>query len=144
MIILPDNSTLMAHEIQASGKHELVQFAAVCVRNRNVEPARVFEDWVYPIGLSLSMACMVATFLLYSVLPQLRDLTGKFILGVCAFLVAGKSSSKYTRYFYKLPLGKIFFSSSQFTLLFASHPFHALTCHSMVTPSMRARLLWKK
>ena len=122
MIILPDNSTLMAHEIQASGKHELVQFAAVCVRNRNVEPARVFEDWVYPIGLSLSMACMVATFLLYSVLPQLRDLTGKFILGVCAFLVASKSSSKFTRYFYRLPLGKSLLTTKHSSAVFWLFP----------------------
>ena len=28
------------------------------------------------------------TFLLYSVLPQLRDLTGKFILGICGFSVS--------------------------------------------------------
>ena len=43
------------------------------------------DKYVYPIGLSVSMLCLVATFLLYSVLPQLRDLTGKFILGICLF-----------------------------------------------------------
>ena len=128
MIILPDNSTLMAHEIQASGKHELVQFAAVCVRNRNVEPARVFEDWVYPIGLSLSMACMVATFLLYSVLPQLRDLTGKFILGVCAFLVAGKSSSKYVHALFLQAFNKL--ASPQASFL-SSLP-RSLLCYAMI------------
>merc|ERR1719468_484509 len=30
--------------------------------------------------------CFIMTFLLYSFLPQLRDLTGKFILGICSFL----------------------------------------------------------
>ena len=32
------------------------------------------------------MSCLTLTFLLYSFLPQLRDLTGKFILGICSFL----------------------------------------------------------
>ena len=30
--------------------------------------------------------CLIATFLLYSFLPQLRDLSGKFILGICTCL----------------------------------------------------------
>ena len=34
----------------------------------------------------MSMSCLTLTFLLYSFLPQLRDLTGKFILGICSFL----------------------------------------------------------
>lgn len=46
----------------------------------------IIETYVYPIGLAVSIMCLVATFLLYSFLPQLRDLTGKFILGICAFL----------------------------------------------------------
>merc|ERR1719167_1234518 len=33
------------------------------------------------------MACLTLTFLLYLLVPQLRDLTGKFILGICSFLV---------------------------------------------------------
>jgi hypothetical protein len=48
----------------------------------------IFDMYVYPIGLSVSMACLILTFLLYSFLPQLRDLTGKFILGVCSFMAA--------------------------------------------------------
>jgi hypothetical protein len=42
--------------------------------------------YIYPIGLAVSMLCLITTFLLYSFLPQLRDLTGKFILGICTFL----------------------------------------------------------
>ena len=37
-------------------------------------------------GVAVSMSCLTLTFLLYSFLPQLRDLTGKFILGICSFL----------------------------------------------------------
>ena len=48
----------------------------------------LIDEYVYPIALSVSMLCLVATFLLYSFLPQLRDLTGKFILGICSFLAA--------------------------------------------------------
>ena len=39
----------------------------------------------------MSILCLILTFLLYSVLPQLRDLTGKFILGICGCSVAAFS-----------------------------------------------------
>jgi hypothetical protein len=45
----------------------------------------VIDHYVYPIGLSVSILCLILTFLLYSFLPQLRDLSGKFILGICTF-----------------------------------------------------------
>ena len=48
----------------------------------------VMEDYVYPIGLCVSILCLILTFLLYSFLPQLRDLSGKFILAICAFQVS--------------------------------------------------------
>ena len=38
--------------------------------------AELVEKWVYPVGVALSMGCLTLTFLLYSLLPQLRDLTG--------------------------------------------------------------------
>ena len=44
------------------------------------------NHYIYPVGLSVSMMCFILTFLLYSFLPQLRDLTGKFILGICSFM----------------------------------------------------------
>ena len=44
------------------------------------------DHYIYPISLAVSMMCFIVTFLLYSFLPQLRDLTGKFILGICSFL----------------------------------------------------------
>ena len=46
----------------------------------------IVDQYLYPIGLSVSILCLLLTFLLYSFLPQLRDLTGKFILAICAFL----------------------------------------------------------
>ena len=46
------------------------------------------EVYAYPIGLSISVLCLALTFLLYSFLPQLRDLSGKFILAICAFQVS--------------------------------------------------------
>ena len=68
------------------------------------------KNFIYPVGVAVSMACLTLTFLLYLLLPQLRDLTGlnhtfklnlalivshlkidllegKFILGICSFLV---------------------------------------------------------
>ena len=51
-----------------------------------VDLQMIFDEYVYPIGLSVSMLCLVITFLLYSFLPQLRDLSGKFILGICSFM----------------------------------------------------------
>lgn len=89
MVILPAgsaNSSLMAHEMvsgSGSGPAEVVQFAAICVAHQT-RHKRVFQEYIYPVGVAVSMSCLVATFLLYSVLPQLRDLTGKFILGICA------------------------------------------------------------
>ena len=89
MVILPAgsaNSSLMAHEmVSGDGRDpaEVVQFAAICVTHQT-RHKRVFREYIYPVGVAVSMACLVATFLLYSVLPQLRDLTGKFILGICA------------------------------------------------------------
>ena len=47
--------------------------------------------YLYPGSLSVSILCLILTFLLYSVLPQLRDLTGKFILGICGCSVAAFS-----------------------------------------------------
>jgi len=95
MVILPttngngssdSSNELMAHQMESLGEPEVVQFATVCF-DVKMEVGMVFEEWVYPMGVALSMACLVATFLLYSVLPQLRDLTGKFILGICTFIV---------------------------------------------------------
>jgi hypothetical protein len=40
----------------------------------------VVENFVYPIGLSISLLSLILTFLLYCFLPQLRDLTGKCAL----------------------------------------------------------------
>ena len=38
---------------------------------------QLVKHFVYPIGVAVSMACLTLTFLLYLLLPQLRDLTGK-------------------------------------------------------------------
>ena len=53
-----------------------------------VDVQTVMETYAYPIGLSVSVLCLAITFLLYSFLPQLRDLSGKFILAICAFQVS--------------------------------------------------------
>ena len=37
---------------------------------------QLVNNFVYPIGVAVSMACLTLTFLLYLLLPQLRDLTG--------------------------------------------------------------------
>ena len=48
----------------------------------------IVRKYLYPGCLSISILCLIVTFLLYSVLPQLRDLTGKFILGICGCSVS--------------------------------------------------------
>lgn len=63
----------------------VLEFAYICVNNA-MDVQHIVEAYVYPIGLAVSMMCLILTFLLYAFLPQLRDLTGKFILGICSFL----------------------------------------------------------
>ncbi len=60
---------------EENNKTSVVEFAFICVDNR-VDVKALIDDYVYPIGLSVSMLCLLATFMLYSFLPQLRDLTG--------------------------------------------------------------------
>ena len=60
-------------------------FAYICI-DQSVDLQSLIDHYFYPISLSVSMMCFILTFLLYSFLPQLRDLTGKFILGICSFL----------------------------------------------------------
>jgi len=76
----------MAHNYSHySNEATLVNFTYVCLDlTQSVE--EVVETVVYPVGVAVSMACLTLTFLLYTILPQLRDLTGKFILGLCSFL----------------------------------------------------------
>eukprot|EP00095_Tigriopus_kingsejongensis_P003478 maker-scaffold264_size232020-snap-gene-1.15 protein:Tk03478 transcript:maker-scaffold264_size232020-snap-gene-1.15-mRNA-1 annotation:"probable g-protein coupled receptor mth-like 5" len=64
----------------------LIEFGYICVRRQEATLQSVVDDFVYPCGLAASILCLILTFLLYSFLPQLRDLTGKFILAICAFL----------------------------------------------------------
>ena len=37
---------------------------------------QLVKNFIYPVGVAVSMACLTLTFLLYLLLPQLRDLTG--------------------------------------------------------------------
>jgi len=76
---------VMNHNYSGVARGQMVDFAYVCI-DRSLGVAELVEKWVYPVGVALSMGCLTLTFLLYSLLPQLRDLTGKFILGICAFL----------------------------------------------------------
>ena len=62
----------------------ILDFAYICIPPYNLKG--MLDDYIYPISLSFSIMCFILTFLLYSFLPQLRDLTGKFILGICSFL----------------------------------------------------------
>lgn len=48
----------------------------------------VLDHYIYPIGIAISLLSLILTFLLYCFLPQLRDLTGKFILAICCFTAA--------------------------------------------------------
>ena len=63
----------------------IYDFAYLCI-NTKTDIKALVDHYIYPIGLSVSMMCFILTFLLYSFLPQLRDLTGKFILAICSFL----------------------------------------------------------
>ena len=76
---------LMSHNYSHIYEGDVTHFAYVCL-NMDKSVSEIVETVVYPIGVSVSMSCLTLTFLLYSFLPQLRDLTGKFILGICSFL----------------------------------------------------------
>jgi len=76
---------LMSHNYSHILQGDLVHFSYICL-NMEKTMAEVVETVIYPIGVAVSMSCLTLTFLLYSFLPQLRDLTGKFILGICSFL----------------------------------------------------------
>jgi len=76
----------VGHNYSHVPEETLSNFAYVCLDvTQSVE--ELVNNFVYPIGVAVSMACLTLTFLLYLLLPQLRDLTGKFILGICSFLV---------------------------------------------------------
>ena len=60
-------------------------------------------NFIYPVGLAVSMMCFILTFLLYSFLPQLRDLTGKFILGICSFMSISFAAMLVDRFGWKDP-----------------------------------------
>ena len=76
---------LMSHNFSHIYQGDVAHFAYVCL-NMEQSVSEIVETVVYPIGVAVSMSCLTLTFLLYSFLPQLRDLTGKFILGICSFL----------------------------------------------------------
>ena len=76
---------LMSHNFSHIYEGDVAHFAYVCL-NMEQSVSEIVETVVYPIGVAVSMSCLTLTFLLYSFLPQLRDLTGKFILGICSFL----------------------------------------------------------
>ena len=78
------DAMVIAHNYSGAGDDNIVEFAYICV-GTEISLEKLFDAYIYPIGLSVSVMCFIATFLLYSFLPQLRDLTGKFILGICAF-----------------------------------------------------------
>ena len=65
--------------------NDVANFAWVCMKTE-ASVSEIVHTVVYPVGVAVSMSCLTLTFLLYSLLPQLRDLTGKFILGICTFL----------------------------------------------------------
>ena len=77
---------LVGHNYSHIYEGDVVNFAYVCL-DLEQSVAELVETVVYPAGVALSMASLTLTALLYSLLPQLRDLTGKFILGMCAFLI---------------------------------------------------------
>jgi len=77
---------IVTHNYTDAKDDELIlDFAYLCINNRPDIKA-LMNHYIYPVGLSVSMMCFILTFLLYSFLPQLRDLTGKFILGICSFM----------------------------------------------------------
>ena len=78
---------LMSHEFSHILDGDVANFAYVCMTTE-ASVSQIVSTVVYPIGVAVSMSCLTLTFLLYSLLPQLRDLTGKFILGICTFLTA--------------------------------------------------------
>ena len=76
---------IVTHNFTHHEDELILDFAYLCV-NHQPDVKMMMNTYIYPVGLAVSMMCFILTFLLYSFLPQLRDLTGKFILGMCAFL----------------------------------------------------------
>ena len=66
---------VMHHNYSHVAEGDVVDFAYVCL-DVSVSVREAVEYWVYPVGVAVSMGCLTLTFLLYSFLPQLRDLTG--------------------------------------------------------------------
>ena len=87
-LIITHNYTLddPSNNHNETTEDELIySFSYLCI-NTKADIKALVDHYIYPIGLSVSMMCFILTFLLYSFLPQLRDLTGKFILAICSFL----------------------------------------------------------
>lgn len=76
---------VVSHNYSHIEEGDVADFAYVCI-DISQSISETVELWVLPVGIAISMACLTLTFLLYALLPQLRDLTGKFILAICAFL----------------------------------------------------------
>ena len=60
------------HTVCGRGKDHVLHHDCV----ENLVFFQLVNNFVYPIGVAVSMACLTLTFLLYLLLPQLRDLTG--------------------------------------------------------------------
>merc|ERR1739838_1196310 len=71
---------IVTHNYTDAKDDELIlDFAYLCINNRPDIKA-LMNHYIYPVGLSVSMMCFILTFLLYSFLPQLRDLTENLFL----------------------------------------------------------------
>ena len=66
----------VSHNYSHVPEETLANFAYVCLAAPSLE--EVVHRLVYPVGVAVSMGCLTLTFLLYILLPQLRDLTGGY------------------------------------------------------------------
>lgn len=80
----------MGHNYSHVPEETLSNFAYVCLDvtqsveeviwpsliHVNLVLSQLVKNFIYPVGVAVSMACLTLTFLLYLLLPQLRDLTG--------------------------------------------------------------------
>jgi len=84
------DTIIISHNYSHIDEGDDAEFAYVCLDvSRSISD--IVNLWVFPIGIGISMGCLTLTFLLYFILPQLRDLTGRFILAICACLTASYS-----------------------------------------------------
>ncbi|XP_043188233.1 G-protein coupled receptor Mth2-like [Amphibalanus amphitrite] len=91
------NATVPADEsciVEVAGAPNRLHFAVVCMdsiklpgpKREGATSHQHIRSWLYPSTMVISQVCIVLTLITYWLLPELRDLQGKTIIGVLVAL----------------------------------------------------------